>query len=176
MRLHKMKTVVFIGVFFLINLVFAGQDDYMTNKDFVNSVLSQTDTSDNSVDQQSTGWFYINVYGGGSYKSFPQAKQVELQPWGSDDVYQPAKRWSSYLAIEFGVQPWRYLSFSVRYWDAGSSSAALDNDNGVVIQSNGENNMAFSGVDIAMRAHFPIPSINSEILLSTGPSVNGTKL
>ena len=117
-------------------------------------------------------WFYVGVYGGASYKSFPQSKQaVDLPGAGTSDVYQPAKRYSPYFAAEFGIRPWQYLSFGVRYWYASSATASFNLDNGGSIFSNGEIKMAFSGINLSMTAHFPIASIDSEILLSTGPAI-----
>ncbi|WP_116963318.1 hypothetical protein [Fastidiosibacter lacustris] len=152
--------------------------DSNTNNLSINSIsdldraIQQTLAQDDHYTTQATNyWFYINIYGGASYKAFPSAKQIITQPWGSDDIYQSSKQWSPYFAAKFGIRPFKYLSFAVSYWNAGSTKSQLDNDNGTVIQANGYSKMAFSGVDFYTTTHLPIPSVNSEILFSAGPTI-----
>ncbi|WHN64858.1 hypothetical protein [Cysteiniphilum sp. QT6929] len=168
-----MRKIYFIlpALFFIQSISYAHTKPINSASELDTAIQISLSEDDSRTALTANDWFYVGVYGGVSYKNFPQSKESITQSWGSDDLYQPAKRYSPYFAAEFGIRPWQYLSFGIRYWDAGSTSVALDNYNGLITQSNGESKMHFSGINILMTAHFPIASIDSEILLSTGPAI-----
>ncbi len=163
----------FTGVFFLVPFSFAGQAGEMTSDDFVSAVFSQANITDTQQSQSKAKWFYVNVYGGGSYQSFPNTAQSKYQSSGDYyDIFQPASHWNFYYAAKLGIRPFEYLSFGLGYWNAGTSSSNLiyQAENGDKFK-NGQSQMSFSGINFYTTAHIPLWGKRHELQLSVGPSI-----
>ncbi|WP_119328504.1 hypothetical protein [Cysteiniphilum halobium] len=166
-------------IYFILPALFFIQSISYANSKPINSV-SELDTAiqislsedDSRTALAANDWFYINVYGGLSYKAFPKSEQAVFRSdVGTYDIYQPAKRYSPYFAAEFGIRPWRYLTFGIRYWNTFNTDAQLRDSNGKVKFPNGDIKMSFSGINILVSARLPLPAINSEVILSSGPAI-----
>ncbi|WP_440616517.1 hypothetical protein [Cysteiniphilum sp. 6C5] len=169
-----MRRIYFIlpALFFIQSISYANSKPINSASDLDTAIQMSLSEDDSRTTLAANDWFYMNVYGGLSYKAFPQSEQTIFRSdVGTYDIYQPAKRSSPYLAAEFGIRPWKYLTFGIRYWNTFNTNAQLIDNTGTDSFPNGDIKISFSGINILVSAHLTLPAINSEIILSTGPAI-----
>ncbi len=157
----------------LINSVYAQN----TSDNQLTKIMDRLSVAEKESAKQSRlnnmGWFYINVYGGGSYQFFPEDAQSKYQALGEFyDIFQPVNHMSVYYEVKFGVRPFEYLSFALSYWGGSGKNSELiyQTDNGAQYK-NGQSQMSFSGVDFYTTAHIPLANQRHELQLSAGPAI-----
>ncbi|MBK2124243.1 hypothetical protein [Fangia hongkongensis] len=118
--------------------------------------------------------FSLTLYGGVSYKQFPNNSQTA--PLNADggyyDIFNPTPKYSPYFSMKFEIRPLTYFSIAISYWNTFKNSSGLSYDPHMgAPDPNGQSDMSFSGINFYTTIHLPVYSIHSDFLFSAGPSV-----
>jgi hypothetical protein len=115
----------------------------------------------------------LGAYGGISYRAYPtQSQKTALnEDGGYYNVFSPSNKLSPYYSFKFGIQPFKYFSIALSYWNAGGISNTLQADDGAILYNSGSYEMSLSGINTYFTGHIPLEKLNSEFLISAGPAI-----